>query len=108
LSHRTDLRSETRVDLCGRTYRGKVVHSDVHDRRRQKRIDKTVAKDARKVRESASALSRKEFFCLPDAQAAAKALKAGDLHEVSCSFESRPVYGRGRPSKTGVRESATG
>jgi transposase len=95
---------ETRVDLYRRTYRTIVVHSDVHDRRRQKRIDKAVKKDARKVRESASALSRKEFFCLPDAQAAAKALKAGDLHEVSCSFESRPVYGRGRPSKTGVRQ----
>lgn len=50
-----------------------------------------------------NALSRKEFFCLPDAKAAAKALKAGDLNEVSCSFESRPVYNRGRPSKSGIR-----
>jgi len=95
---------ESRVDLYGRTYRVIVVHSDVHDRRWQKRIDKAVKRDARKVRERASALSRKEFFCLPDAQAAAKVLKAGDLHEVSCSFESRPVYGRGRPCKSGVRQ----
>jgi transposase len=95
---------ESRVDLYGRTYRALVVHSDVHDRRRQKRIDKAVGKDARKVLERAGALSRKEFFCLPDAQAAAKVFKAGDLHEVSCSFESRPVYGRGRPCKSGVRQ----
>lgn len=94
---------ETRVDLYGRTYRALVVHSDVHDRRRQKRIDSAVEKDARAVKERAGSLSRKEFFCLPDAQAAAKTLKAGDMHEVSCSCESRPVYGRGRPSKTGVR-----
>ena len=94
---------ELRVDLYGRTYRAIVVHSDVHDTRRQKRIDKAVGKDARKVLERAGALSRKEFFCLPDAQAAAKVLKAGDLHEVSCSFEGRPVYGRGRPRKSGVR-----
>jgi transposase len=95
---------ESPVDLYGRTYRAIVVHSDVHDRRRQKRINKAVEKDAREVLERVSALSRKEFFCLPDAQAAAKALKAGNLHEVSCSFESRPVYGRGRPSKSGMRQ----
>lgn len=94
---------ETRVDLYGRKYRAVVVHSDVHDRRRQKRIDRAVEKDALEVKERAGSLGRKEFFCFPDAQAAAKALKTGDLHEVSCSFESRPVYGRGRPSKSGVR-----
>ena len=94
---------ESRVDLYGKTYRAIVVHSDAHDRRRQKRIDKAVKKDAGEMLERVSALSRKEFFCLPDAQTAAKALKAGDLHEVSCSFESRPVYGRGRPRKNGVR-----
>ena len=95
---------ESRVDLYGKTYRAIVVHSDAHDRRRQKRIDKAVKKDAREMLERVSALSRKEFFCLPDAQAAAKILKAGDLHEVSCSFESRPVYGRGRPRKSGMRQ----
>jgi transposase len=112
LSHRTVKGKEVcagyrlqdlRVDLYGRTYRAIVVHSDVHDKRRQKRINKAVEKDAREVSTRVNALSRKEFFCLPDAQAAAKALKAGDLNEVSCSFESRPVYGRGRPSKSGIR-----
>jgi len=38
---------ETRLDLYGRTCRAVVVHSDVHDRRRQKRIDKAVEKDAK-------------------------------------------------------------
>jgi transposase len=112
LSHRTVKGKEVcagyrlqdlRVDLYGRTYRALVVHSDVHDKRRQKRINKAVEQDAKEMLERANALSRKEFFCLPDAQAAAKALKAGDLHEVSCSFEPRPVYGRGRPSKSGIR-----
>ncbi len=112
LSHRTVKGKEVcagyrlqdlRVDLYGRTYRAIVVHSDVHDKRRQKRIHKAVEKDAREVSTRVNALSRKEFFCLPDAKAAAKALKAGDLNEVSCSFESRPVYNRGRPSKSGIR-----
>jgi transposase len=94
---------ERSVDLYGRTYRALLVHSDAHDRRRQKRIDKAVEKDAREVSARVSALSRKEFFCLPDAQAAAKALKTGNVHEVSCSCESRPVYGPGRPGKNGER-----
>jgi transposase len=96
------LREET-VVLYGRTYRAVVVHSDAHDRRRQKRIDNAVKKDSEMVRAEATALSRKEFFCLPDAQTAAAALKDGDFHRIFCSFESRPVYGRGRPCKNGNR-----
>jgi transposase len=94
---------EKSLDLYGRTYRAVVVHSDVHDRRRQKRIDSAIRKDASVVKATASTLTRKEFFCLPDAQAAAQALKDGALHQVSSSVASRPVYGRGRPSKSGVR-----
>jgi transposase len=94
---------ETRVELYGRTYRVIVVHSDAHDRRRQKRIDRAIEKDALAVKERAQNLSCKDFFCLPDAQAAAEALKAGDLHEVSCSLAVRPIYGKGRPSKNRVR-----
>lgn len=92
---------EKSVDLYGRTYRALIVHSDAHDRRRQKRIDKAVEKDAREVSARVSALTRKEFFCLPDAQAAAAALKGGALHQVSSSVASRPVYSRGRPSMNG-------
>ena len=94
---------EESLDLYGRTYRAVVVHSDVHDRRRQKRIDRAIRKDALVVKRAASTLARKEFFCLPDARAAAEALKDGALHQVSSSVESRPVYGRGRPAKSGVR-----
>ena len=96
------LREET-VALYGRTYRATVVHSDAHDRRRQKRIDTAVKKDSERVRAEATAVSRKEFFCLPDAQTAAAALKDGAFHRMVCSFESRPAYGRGRPRKNGTR-----
>ena len=69
----------------------------------RKRIDRMIEKDALAVKERAWNLSCKDFFCLPDAQAAAEALKAGDLHEVSCSLAVRPIYGKGRPSKNRVR-----
>ena len=92
---------EDTVELYGSAYRAVVVHSDVHDRRRQKRIDKAVRRDMAAVAVHAMALQRKEFFCLPDAQAAASF--QGDLHRVAFTFESRPVYGRGRPCKNGTR-----
>ncbi|MBN2439211.1 MAG: hypothetical protein JXL20_11505 [Deltaproteobacteria bacterium] len=62
---------EETVALYARTYRAVVVNSDAHDRRRQKRIDKAVKKDAAALKGELMVLSRKEFFCLPDAQAAA-------------------------------------
>lgn len=92
---------EENLELHGRPYRAVVVHSDVHDRRRQKRIDKAVQKDAALVQAKAKKLGRKEFFCLPDAQAAAEALQDSAFHRISVTHESRQVYGQGRPSKNG-------
>ena len=94
---------EENVGLYGKAYRAVVVHSDAHDKRRQKRLDKAVAKDKAAVEAKAAALTRKEFFCLRDAQAAAEALSPGAYHHFSCSFATRPVYGRGRPPKNGHR-----
>ena len=96
------LQEET-VTLYDRTYRAVVVHSDAHDRRRQKRIDKAVKKDAAALKAEVTVLSRKEFFCLPDAQAAAATVKDGAFHRISFSYENRPAYGRGRPCKNGNR-----
>lgn len=94
---------EEPIELDGRKYRAVVVHSDAHDRRRQKRIDNVVKKDVAIIQTKIAALSKKEFFCLPDAQKAASELKDGSFHRISCSFESRPVYRRGRPGKDGNR-----
>lgn len=94
---------EEHIELYGRTYRALVVHSDAHDRRRQKRIDRAIRHDAIAVHNKVKELARKEFFCLPDAQSAAQDLKDGSLHQLSFSFENRLVYHRGRPDKNGVR-----
>jgi len=94
---------EEAIEVEGRKYRAVVVHSDAHDRRRQKRIDNAVKKDAEIIQTRIATLSRKEFFCLPDARKAAAELKDGNFHRISCSFESRPVYRRGRPGKDGKR-----
>ena len=94
---------ETTVTLCEKKYRAVIVHSDAHDRRRRKRIEKAVKKDKATIDKTVGELSRKKFFCLPDAQAAAKDFKSGDFHQVSFSFEEQPVYGRGRPCKDETR-----
>src|ERR1035438_5758129 len=80
-----------------------VIHSDAHDRRRRKRIDKAVQKDKAMLDNKAVELSRKKFFCLPDAQAAVKAFPNGSLHQAYFVFEEHPVYGRGRPCKNETR-----
>ena len=90
---------ETTIDLCEKNYRALIVHSDAHDKRRRKRIVKAVEKDKVTLEKAVDELGRKKFFCLPDAQAAAKDLKQGDFHQASFVFESQPVYGRGRPCK---------
>jgi len=94
---------EEDIDLNGRSYRALTVHSDAHDRRRRKRIDKAVRKDKAMLNNKAVELSRKKFFCLPDAQAAAVALPTSTFHQADFVFEEHPVYGRGRPCKNETR-----
>jgi len=98
------LREES-LELYGKNYRAVVVHSDAHDRRRQKRIDKAIQQDAETLSAKAVELSRKKFFCLPDAKSAAESLQNGAYHQVSFAVEECPVYGRGRPSKNATRHA---
>ena len=67
---------ETNVDLAERSYRALIVHSDAPDRRRRKRIDKAVQKDRTILSKAAYELSRKKFFCLPDAPGGSKGFRA--------------------------------
>jgi transposase len=91
------------IDLNGRRYRALIIHSDAHDRRRRKRIDKAIQKDKAMLDNNIVELSRKKYFCLPDAQAATKAFPNGSFHQATFVFEEHPVYGRGRPCKNETR-----
>jgi len=88
---------EESIELYGKRYRAVVVHSDAHDQRRQKRLDKAVKKDLATLSAQAAKLQRQEFFCRADAEAAATAFPEGALHRVTRVIEERPIYGRGRP-----------
>jgi len=108
LSHRMvkgkDIRASYRlqeqsIELYGRRYRAVTVHSDAHDRRRKKRLEKAVKKDQATLSAQAGKLQRQEFFCRADAQAAAELFPEGALHKVTRLIEERPIYGRGRRRK---------
>ncbi|MEI6209925.1 MAG: IS1634 family transposase [Desulfuromonadales bacterium] len=66
-------------------------------------MDKAVQKDRTILSKAAYELSRKKFFCLPGARAAAKDFGPGDFHHVSFVFEEHAIYGRGRPCKNETR-----
>ena len=96
--------TEKKVELYGRKYRAIVVHSDAHDRRRKKKIKKEIHKDNKQVDQRIKTISKKEFFCFPDAQKAIKELRDGKYHTIISSIVEKPVYARGRPNKDGTRK----
>jgi transposase len=97
---------ESEVVLYGKTYRAVVVHSSAHDQRRQKRIDRQLKKDRHALEVKCTRMEKEEYFCQPDAEAAAEQLRkmSTDCYQVQVSVEERPRYKRGRPGKEGLRE----
>lgn len=96
--------TQKQVKLYGTTYRAIVVHSDAHDRRRKKKIQKEIHKDKKEIEQRIKTVSKKEFFCFPDTQKAVEELKEGKYHRILCSIAEKPVYARGRSNKEGIRK----
>lgn len=94
---------ETAVTLRETLYRALVVHSDAHDERRQKRVDKQIAKELEELIKLKKSLEKIDYACLPDAQAAAGRISPATLHEVVVEIQPRPQYGKGRPKADGTR-----
>ena len=99
---------ETSVTLHKKTYRAVVIHSSSHDKRRQKKYDKLVAKSAKSI---ADVLKKMPsiYRCEPDAKAAAaraEKLSAG-LHNLSVSICPVKVRKRGRPPKNAPAPTTT-
>ena len=94
---------ESTVTLYGTTYRALVVHSDAHDERRQKRVDKQIAKELEELTKLQKSLEKIDYACLPDAQAAVGRISPATLYEVVVEVQPRPQYGKGRPKSDGTR-----
>jgi len=95
---------ETVVDLYGVWYRALVVHSDAHDERRVKKLERTLAMDKAEVERIAREQEKIEYACLPDAQAAVLRLPEGRFHALVGQVEEEPIYTTGRPKANGKRK----
>jgi transposase len=91
------------VTLHGTIYRALVVHSDAHDERRRKRVDKQIAKELEELNKLKKSLKKIDYACLPDAQAAAGRICPSILYELMVEIEPRPQCGKGRPKADGTR-----
>lgn len=92
---------ETEASLHGKSYRAVVIHSSAHDKRRQKRIDRELAKEHTELSKRIKELSTQEFFCQEDAEKAAIELRNAKhvFFKPTTQISEVPKYKRGRPKK---------
>jgi len=90
---------ETTVTLYAKTYRALVVHSNAHDKRRQKKLDKALCASEKSIGTEIGKLCKITFFCEADAKTAATKAVAlsNDLHTLTATISPIVVRRRGRP-----------
>ncbi len=96
---------EGTVEIEDRTYRTVVIHSDFHDRRRKKKIDKEIKKDLERAKKIEKKLTSIEYFCKKDAEVAIEKKGNAKYHRLKAGIEEKKIYRRGRP-KNGKKEVA--
>jgi transposase len=89
---------EASVTLYKKKYRALVVYSSSHDKRRQKRVDKSIAGSAKSINEQLAKMPT-HFFCEADANAAAQRVEAlsNNLYSVKTTVSTQEVRKPGRP-----------
>jgi transposase len=92
---------ETEVTLHETPYRVVAVHSDAHDERKTKKLNREVASDRTKLETLKTEQEKITYACLPDALAAASRLADSAYHRIKVAVEERPKYARGRPKADG-------
>lgn len=93
---------ETTVFLYEKPYRGVVVHSSAHDKRRQKKIENAIDQSLKALKNNLKKVQVR-YFCKEDAEVAAGNLAkmTSPLHTVSVTVKEVAVRRRGRPPKEG-------
>jgi len=94
---------ETTVTLYGVNYRAVVIHSDAHDKRRQKKLDKQLDEDRKELAKITKEFEKIEFACEPDAADAAKRIPRLAFHRLTASVVPKPKYKPGRPKADGTQ-----
>jgi transposase len=98
--------AETTVTLYDKPYRAVVVHSSAHDKRRQKKIERELARDSASLKKNFQEQCLSEYACEADAKAAAHvwASQPSRYHDLSYAIEPLYTYARGRPKKDQPRQ----
>ena len=98
--------AQTTVNLYDNPYRAVVVHSSAHDKRRQKKIERELAKESASLEKSFQQQCLSEYACEADARAAAQvwASQPSRYHDLSFEVEPLYTYARGRPKKDQPRQ----
>jgi len=91
---------ETTVVLHGSTYRAVVVHSDSHDKRRQKKLDKDLKASEKELQTELKGITT-TFHCEADAIEAVKKIEAisAKFHHIEATVKAIEVPRPGRPPK---------
>ena len=99
---------EMSVIIAEKSYRAVVVHSDAHDKRRQKKLARRLAESQQKAERMLKDARKVEYFCQKDAVIAAEKLrnKKSLYHCCECTVAEKATYARGRPPKNGERKVA--
>ncbi len=94
------------VTIEEKVYRAVVVHSDAHDKRRQKKLTRRLTESRESAERMLKRASKVEYFCREDAQAAAEKLQSETTpyHSCQCTVTEKVTYARGRPPKNGERK----
>lgn len=97
---------ETAVNIGEKGYRAVVVHSDAHDKRRRKKLDRLLSESRQKTEEVLKESEKIEYFCWEDAEVAAGKLRCDKslLHYCECQVAEKVTYCRGRPPRNGERK----
>lgn len=96
---------EMDVTINKKSYRAIVVHSDAHDKRRQKKLDRMLAESHEQAEKTLKRAVKVEYFCREDAEAAVDKLcgEKSSYHCCQCKAVEKKTYSRGRPPRNGER-----
>jgi transposase len=96
---------EETVKIDNVEYRAIVIHSDSHEKRVLKRIEKGKSKSKDGLEKKLSK-TQPEYYCEADARVAAASLEAlsDGIHNVRASVREKSVPSKGRPPKNGERK----
>jgi len=87
------------IELYGREYRGIIVHSSNHDKRKQRTLERKIAQGEKKAERAIKSARRDIYSCEKDALAALKKLQEahhGELWQIVGELTPKTIYASGR------------